>query len=142
MSRLINITIVVFVVSFLSIIDTAFSEERRNPFKNWFPVIKKEEPVVENKPVIIYEQEKKREKERFDVSIYKVNGLIWGAYESKAIINDKIYVVGDKLGRAEITKINKEGVTLILEGDEHFITTKQAINIRASKEEQGVDNES
>jgi len=136
--------IVIFMVSFLSIIDTAFSEERRNPFKNWFPVIKKEapKPVAEKKPVIFSEREKKKEKERFNVSIYKVNGLIWGAYESKAIINDKIYGVGDKLERAEITKINKQGVTLIFEGDEHFITTKQAINIKASKEEQGVDNES
>ncbi len=109
--------------------DIAFSEESRNPFKNWFPVIIIEEPinttvVEEVAPVVFVEEEK-----TFDSSIYTVNGLVWGSYKPKAIINEKIYGIGDRLDEAEISKISKDGVTLIFDNCEYIVTTKQAITI-------------
>ena len=141
-SKKILILASIFILNFI-VIDTAFSLEKRNPFKDWFPAIKiiETEPVVEEEfieaePIeIFFEPE-----ETFDPSIYTVDGLIWGSYKPKAIIDNKIYDIGDKLGEAVVTKIEKEGVILFFDDKEYLITTEKTIS--AEKEEkQGVNNE-
>ena len=138
-------TFFIFIIIFclnLIIADIVSSQERKNPFKNWFPIIREEinETVIEieEEPIIFFEEVE--EKRYFNASMYRVDGLIWGVYKPRAIINDEIYGIGDKLGEAEITKINKEGITLIFDEDEYVITTKNTINIM-EKENQGVDDE-
>ena len=126
------IYIVIVILNFISI-GTGFSQERRNPFKDWFPVIKIE-PEKGNETSIEYIEPEKT----FDASIYNIEGLIWGPYKPKAIINNQIYNIGDKLGEAEISKINKEGVALVFEDKEYVINTKKEVKIKEIKE---VDNE-
>lgn len=116
---------IIFILSFV-FSESGFSEERRSPFKDWFPVIKIE-PKENEEPLVFVEPEK-----TFDVSIYEVQGLIWATNKPKAIINNEIYSIGDKLGGADITKIDKEGVILIFDDKEYTVTTKQKINVKKS----------
>lgn len=134
----------IFILNFI-VIDTVFSLEKRNPFKDWFPVtvikVIETEPVVEEEfieeePIeIFFEPE-----ETFNPSIYTVDGLIWGSYKPKAIIDNKIYDIGDKLGEAVVTKIEREGVVLFLDDKEYLITTEKTIG-REKEEKQGVNYE-
>ncbi|MDD5291807.1 MAG: hypothetical protein PHY46_01305 [Candidatus Omnitrophica bacterium] len=64
----------------------------------------------------------------FDASMYKINGLLWGAQETKAIINNEIYNVGDKLGEAKITKIDKNGVTVIFNNKEYILNLERKMD--------------
>ncbi|MFC1646214.1 hypothetical protein ACFL2Y_03445 [Candidatus Omnitrophota bacterium] len=121
------ILIIIFITNSF-ICDMVFPAERRNPFRDWFPRIKKGKPEINEtmkKPIISYVEE-----ETFDPSIYNVEGLIWGAYKPKAIIRSKIYGLGDKLDETEIIRINKEGVTVLFDEEEYVIFPKQKINIK------------
>ena len=106
----------------------SFCEEDRSPFQDYFPS-KVEQPVEEApaEPVVEY-------KETFDTSAYKINGLIWGTYKPKAIINGEIYGVGDMLDSAEITKIDKEGITLIFNNEEYVIAPERKIDFKIEGE--------
>lgn len=42
----------------------------------------------------------------------KVQGIIWGSKMPQAIINNKVYVVGDLIEDAEILSIDKKGIKL------------------------------
>jgi len=123
-------------VSGIILVASLYCEEVRNPFQSCLPH-KVEQPVEEapaEQPVI-------EVKEIFDESLYKINGLIWGSYKPKAIINNEIYGVGDKLSEAEITKIDKNGVTLIFNDEEYVITPEKKIDFKIEEEKQGVGNE-
>lgn len=105
------------------------AQEARNPLQPQFP--KKEEvaePTAEQ-PIVI------KEEKFFNVSQYALEGVVWGAYEARAIINGKIYAIGDIIGEAEIIKIGKEGVTVALEQKEYVIKTTNPTIVR--KEEVG-----
>ena len=47
-----------------------------------------------------------------------VQGLIWGGNFPQAIINNKVYKVGDDIGGAQIKAIAKDGVVLSFSGGE------------------------
>lgn len=49
---------------------------------------------------------------KVDFSDVKVQGIIWGTKMPQAIIDNKVYIVGDKIKDAEIVSIDKEGVNL------------------------------
>ncbi len=118
----------IFILSVI-FVSSALSKEKKSPFEARFP-IKVEEPeqeVVVEQPVI------EEPVARFDVSIYKLNGLIWGASKPQAIINNEIYGTGDKLGEAEITKIDKNGVTLLFDKKEYTISPERKIKIIEEK---------
>ena len=122
------ILIWICVFSFL-IVSLGFGDEGRSPFKDWFPIIIKEEPIEE----VIVKPEKV-----FDVSGYSLQGIVWGSYKPKAVINNKIYSIGDILDEAEIIKIDKEGVVLKLEDKEYVIARKNlslAENTKAADDE-------
>lgn len=121
-----QIFLLIFMLS-IFFTNSGFSEERRNPFKDWFPVIKIE-PKEEEVPVVFVEPEK-----TFDTSVYNVEGLIWSANKPKAIINNQIYNIGNKLGEAQITKIDRDGVTLIFDEKEYVITTNKPIPMKSNE---------
>lgn len=121
-----TIYITILILNFI-VIGRGFSQEMRNPFKDWFPKI--EIKPEANETIQYFEPEK-----IFDASIYNVEGIIWGSYKPKAIINNQIYNIGDKLGEAEIKKIDKEGVTLFFENKEYVINTKKKVKIKEIEE--------
>lgn len=129
--RKISLFVTIMVCS-LIIAGKGFSQESRNPFKDWFPVIKVEPPPqpTEERPIVV-----EPERRYFDVAMYNVDGIIWGAYKPRAIINNEIYGVGDRLGEAEIKKISKEGVILTFKEEEYVIAPKKAIEVKKSEEE-------
>lgn len=134
--------VIFFIILNFFMCKIVYSDQMRNPFKDWFPVKIKEVPkatVIDDGPMITFEEE---EEVSFDPSIYTVEGLIWGEHKPKAIIDDQIYTLGDRLDDAEIVKINKDGVTLIYDDQEYVVTTKQVINVNNSDagEIQGVGN--
>lgn len=111
-------------------VSSALSEDKKSPFEARLPV-KVEEPKEE----VVIEQQVVVEEPvaAFDVSMYKLNGLIWGASKPQAIINNEIYSTGDKLGMAEIAKIDKNGVTLIFDKKEYTISPERKIKIIEEK---------
>lgn len=138
--------VVVFLLNLL-IYEIGFSQqERRNPFKNWFPEIKKKIQEVDTKQIVSFKVEEER---IFDVSLYSLQGVVWGEYTPKAIINNRIYSLGDKLGEAEIIIIDKRGVAVNFNEKEYLIGSKN-VSIKEEKEEkeeqeeeeeQGVSND-
>ena len=52
-----------------------------------------------------------------------VQGLIWGGNTPLAIINDSVVKVGNAIEGAKITGINKEGVTVLFEGVQNFLSS-------------------
>ena len=138
MRKNIYITIAFIFIFVVIMPNLVFSQELRNPFKDWFPVIIKEEPIVVTEELLIDIEEEPH----LDLSQYTVEGLIWGSSKPKAIINGEIYSLGerlgDKFGGAEIVKISKEGVTLLFYEEEYIITTKPVLKIKS--DENGVIN--
>jgi hypothetical protein len=56
-------------------------------------------------------------KPKFDFSKVNVQGVVWGGSISQAIINDKVFTIGDLVEGAQILDINKKGVTLSFYGE-------------------------
>jgi len=52
----------------------------------------------------------------FSLRNFKVQGVIWGGKFPQAIINNKVFRVGDLIEKAEIVSIEKEGITLNFAG--------------------------
>ncbi|MFC1709254.1 hypothetical protein ACFL2J_04265 [Candidatus Omnitrophota bacterium] len=122
----------------LIICDVVLSEKIRSPFRDWFPRAVEEELEPEPEQVIVEEPMISFEPEvHFDSSVYMVQGLFWGENKPKAIINGKIYNLGDNLGESKITAINKDGVNLAFGDTKYVITIKQTIRMgRAYKSEE------
>jgi len=82
----------------------------RNPFKPDVPEreLKEKEKASSEQPVLTA-----------PISIKSdVQGLIWGGNFPQAIIDNKIYKVGDSFGEGRIAAITKDGVTLNFSGQE------------------------
>ncbi len=76
----------------------------RDPFQTYLitdKIVKEQAPVMDNltKPEINFSE-------------LKVQGVIWGTKVPQAIINNKVYIVGDKIDDAEIISIDNKGVGL------------------------------
>jgi len=97
----------------------AENERRISPFISQFPIVKEEPKIVKPIEFVAVVEEKK-----IDVSVYKLSGVVWGAYAPRAVINGKIYSVGDILDEGEIVKIGKEGVTILFNEKKYYIRTK------------------
>jgi hypothetical protein len=92
--------------------------EIRDPFLDWLPP---RVTQVEIMPSGGGFGEQEPEKPVFNPNAYKVTGIVWGIEKAKAIINGKIFGVGDKVLDAEILKIDRDGVRLRFEGDEYLL---------------------
>lgn len=84
------------------------SEEFRDPFQ---ALISKEKPKF-----VTEENAQAAQEKGLDLSLLKVQGIIWGAKLPQAIINDQVLTIGDFIQGAEILNIEQNGVTLIFSG--------------------------
>jgi hypothetical protein len=80
----------------------------RDPFKTY---LIKEEP----KPVL--EESVEVPKPQFDFSKISIQGIVWGVDHPQAIINDRVFTVGDTIEGAQILSIDKKGITLNFYGE-------------------------
>lgn len=55
-----------------------------------------------------------------------IQGLIWGGNFPQAIVNNKVVKIGDAVEGAEITSIDKGGITVSFGGKSHTISTPSA----------------
>ncbi len=76
----------------------------RDPFTTYIIQEKKVNVQVEATPDFAQMEAK--------FSELKVQGIIWGTKMPQAIINDKVYTVGDKVDEAEISSIDNKGINL------------------------------
>jgi len=77
----------------------------KDPFKSVLPEIQKTATVVQEEY-----------KEEVALPVVNIQGLIWGGKEPLAIINNKVYKVGDLIEDIKIINIEKEGVSVIYRG--------------------------
>ena len=107
-------------------------EERSSPFIPQLPIAIQLIPSQGNESIFLPPQEAKKV---FNVGAYNLEGVVWGAYVPKAIINNRIYDIGDMLDdEAEINNINKEGVTVLFYDEEYVIRTKNPFVERPKEE--------
>lgn len=53
----------------------------------------------------------------------RVRGILWGGKDAQAIINDKVYRVGDTVAGVKILSIDRRGVTVEYRGEPMMYTT-------------------
>jgi len=60
-------------------------------------------------------------KEATPLPQFKIQGFIWGSSLPQAIIDGKVYGVGDVVDGAQIIQINKEGITFLYQGNTYIV---------------------
>jgi hypothetical protein len=70
-----------------------------------------------------------------------IQGLIWGGHFPQAIVNNKVWRVGDTVEEARIVDINKEGLVIDFQGQQYNITSPgvRSSKLVQSKLEGGID---
>jgi len=81
------------------------SNQLRDPFQTYIIKEKKVQAQVQDSGSLA--------QTTIDPNKLKVQGIIWGTKMPQAIINDKVYIVGDLIEGAEILSIDKQGIKLI-----------------------------
>lgn len=99
---------------------TGYAE--RDPLKHSLPFKIKEEkpPVTEEKPEGVPIKEKEPPKEII-LPKFIVTGIVWGKVHPRAIIDDKVYKIGDIIKEAKILDITEKGIHMIYQGKEFWI---------------------
>ena len=71
----------------------------------------------------------------------EIQGLIWGGHFPQAIVNNKVWRVGDTIEEARIVDINKEGLVIDFQGQQYNITSPgmRSSKLAQSKLEGGID---
>lgn len=107
-----------FLFLFIIIPFFVYSQEYRDPFVSLLP---KEEPKKT--------KEKKEVKEEYiSPPEITVEGVLWGTDKPEAIIDGKVYVVGDYLDKeTKIYKIEKNEVYILHKGKVFKMTTKHKL---------------
>lgn len=85
------------------------SGKLRDPFRSY---LRKEESKQS-----VAQAELDLTKPELDLSKLKVQGIIWGVKTPQAIINDKVWVIGDLIEGAKIISIEKKVVSLGFNGE-------------------------
>jgi len=80
------------------------SSQLRDPFQTYIIKEKKSEIQVQGTSNLA--------QSGINLNDLKVQGIIWGGKMSQAIINNKVYLVGDSINGAEILSIDKQGIKL------------------------------
>lgn len=65
-----------------------------------------------------------------------VQGIIWKTNIPQAIINNKVVKTGDTVGEVKISNINKAGITVIFDGQEHLLASPAIANLESSKKKE------
>ncbi len=58
------------------------------------------------------------------IASLKLDGIVWGGFEPRAIINGKMVKAGDQVSGFEIVEIKKDGVRLSRDGEEQILPQK------------------
>ena len=111
-------------------------ETRRSPFRNWFPGVEPIREVVNETITEIIEDYFPR----FDISRFNLQGVIWSISDSRAIINSKIYRIGEEINGAKIIKIDKKGVTLQHRKEEYVLFIPEVIKMEVANETYGQED--
>lgn len=94
---------------------------KRDPLKASLPVEEKiEKPPVEGKPPEGI-PEKEEPKKIIVLPTFAVTGVTWGQ-SPRAIIDNSVYKIGDIVKGAKILGITNQGIQMIYEGKEFFVT--------------------
>ena len=72
--------------------------------------------------LVQFSQEKEIPSQEFEK--LQVKGVIWGSDRPLAIINNKVYKVGDSILGAKIVEINKRGILLDYKGKVYILKPK------------------
>jgi hypothetical protein len=89
----------------------------RDPFADQLQLaIQQEKKEKELKAPEVSQEEASLEEPMPDLGSYKVQGLIWGGGFPQAIINNRVFSVGDSIDGFKITGIEKTGITLDFAG--------------------------
>ena len=60
------------------------------------------------------------------IDSFVIQGLIWGGNFPQAIINNKVYKVGDTIQGATISNIDKNGIIFTLSGKKYILSSSSA----------------
>lgn len=60
------------------------------------------------------------------IDSFSIQGLIWGGNFPQAIINNKVYKVGDTIQGATISNIDKSGIVFSLGGKKYILSSSSA----------------
>jgi len=89
-----------------------------------------------------FQEEKIETKEQPQVQIetgplptLQIQGIVWGGSIPQAIINSKVFRVGDTIEGVRITDINKKGVTVFFGNRQYNLTTSSPISSQGPKKE-------
>jgi hypothetical protein len=103
------------------------SGQLRDPFQSYI--------VKEKKEVVVVPVNKSSALPRPDLSEFKVQGIIWGGRMPQAIINNKVFTVGDSVEGAKIVNIGKNKIILNFDGEVFNLVTpvKKSVNPEVKK---------
>ena len=110
--------------------------ELRTPIKPVKPVIETTlEPVLEEVKEVEIEKE-------IVLPTFTIQGMVWGGIKPQALINGQLCEKGDTIRGAEITDINKEGVTFVYKDKKFlFSPTVELHKIAEKRDEYGIEEE-
>lgn len=107
---------------------------QRDPFESQLPLPAPEpEPAPPPEPAAVLEAPKAPVTPPPDIA---VEGIVSGGHVPQAVIQKKVVHVGDTIGGARISKITKEGVEVVYEGESFLFPAPS----RAAKPGQGGRN--
>lgn len=104
----------------------------RDPFENQLP-LPEPEPVVQEGPAVLPDVPKPLVIPSPEIT---VEGIVSGGPAPQAVIQGKVVCVGDAVEGARITKITKEGVEVVYEGETFLFSSPS----RVVKPDQGGQN--
>ncbi len=92
------------------------SGDLRDPFGDLFQLAIEREKKRKEESIQAPQETVEPEKPLPSLDKFQVQGVVWGGKFPQAIINNKIFGVGDSIEGVEITSIDKKGVTLNFAG--------------------------
>jgi len=98
------------------------SGQLRDPFKTY---------LIKEEPKPAPQENLGLTKPGLDLGMLKVQGIIWGSKTPQAIINNKVFKIGDLIEGAEIVSIEKKGITLSFNGEVLDLTAPGQNSVQA-----------
>lgn len=100
---------------------------KRDPLKPSLPVKEKVEIPPEGRPTVEKPEGKveKAPPKEIVLPTFTVTGIVWGEAPPRAIIDNRVYKIGDTVKGAKILDITDKGVHMIYEGKEFFATIEK-----------------
>lgn len=99
----------------------------RDPLKHSLPVKIKKKPKVTKVPKKAKEVSRKKKKPPKVIALpkFSVTGIVWGKPSPRAIIDNRVYKTGDVIKGAKILDITKQGIHMIYQEQEFWVTVQK-----------------